>query len=99
MGLDEDEAFVETGEDHYHAVPPPTRAAPPQPTMLDYLLHYLSNPWVIIVITFIFYKFFYRRIHPIISDWLSDWRLRRQEAQETAEMVRNPDAYQRKMVR
>jgi len=101
MEPDNDEAFVEAGEDFYHAEPPPTRSAPPEPTMFDYLFYYLrnylSNPRVLIILAYIFYKFIYRPILPWVRQTWAEWNQRRQEDRDVAEMARNPDLYRRKM--
>ena len=97
MESDTDEAFVEAGEDFYHAEPPPMRAAPPVPTMMDYLLHYLSNPWVVLILAFVVYKFVYRPFWPRVAELWAVWNQRRREDRDAAEIFRNPEVYRRKM--
>ena len=89
MESDTDEAFVEAGEDFYHAEPPPMRAAPPVPTMMDYLLHYLSNPWVVLILAFVVYRFVYRPFWPRVAELWAAWNQRRREDRDAAEIVRN----------
>ena len=89
--------FVELGEDPYHAEPPPVHEAPAPNFILMYLTHYLSNPWVLIIIAFLSYYYIFRRIWPWVVDKWEDMKMRREEEKEMAEMVRNPELYRKKM--
>ena len=97
--MDQEEAYVETGEDPYHAEPPQFREAPEQPQnlFLSTLLHYLSNPWILIIVALLSYFYVFKRVWPMIVDRWTDFNLRRQQDRDLAEMVRNPDLYRQKM--
>jgi hypothetical protein len=60
----EDEAYVETGEDPYNSEPPPMRSDPPPVPVNPYVsifLFWLSNPWVILLLAFLFYRYIFSR--------------------------------------
>jgi hypothetical protein len=99
MEMDKEEAFVETGEDPYHAEPPEFRETPEQsPNLFSlYFFHYMSNPWVVIIVALLSYVYIFKRVWPMIVDRWTEWNMRRQQHRDLTEMVRNPDLYRQKM--
>ena len=76
----DDEAFVETGEDPYHAEPPVEREPVEPPNMfLLYLMHYLSNPWILLIIFVVSYVYVFKKFWPRVVDAWTEWKLRREE--------------------
>jgi len=105
---DEDEAWVEDGEDPYMAVndqetEEPSRQNPIMAFFEDvmhFLLAYFSNPWVILLCAVGAYMLYQRLVKPRVLDvgaTYQSWMEQRQQAAEDAAHKRDPDLYRQRM--
>lgn len=97
--MDEDEAYVETEEDPLVPDTEPESQPPPQMPNLWILWfkHYLSNPWVLIILFLFFYFYVFKKFWPKIQNHWNDWRAKNEEAKVIADMKKNPDLYRQKI--
>jgi len=96
-GGDVPEVEVEDVPDNlYVDEPPPREVPPPQMTSLHYVVQYLMNPWMLLIIAILLYKL-WQKVRPSIMGRYQEWQDKRKEAEYAAQYHKNPDMFRQKM--